>query len=202
MFTGIVEEVGAVDSVGPGALTITASEALDGLRPGDSISVNGACLTVTSLGGSSFSVDVVPETLRRTTLGSLEVGDPVNLERSVVVGGRLDGHIVQGHVDGTGVIESITEEADAMLVTVGASPSLMRYVVEKGFVAVDGASLTVVNCSSDRFVFTVIPYTRDKTVLGRLRAGDRVNIEADIVAKYVERLSSAAREPGAARESR
>ena len=196
MFTGIIKEVGSVESVRPGGLTVAASKVVDGLSVGDSISVNGACLTVTSRRESAFSVDVVPETLRRTNLGALDHGDPVNLERAVAVNGRLDGHIVQGHVDGTGVVEDIAREGESMVVTVSAPPPMMRYVVEKGFISVDGASLTVVTCSSDRFGFAVIPYTRDNTVLGGRRAGDRVNLEVDIVAKYIERLSIAAREAG------
>ena len=195
MFTGIVEEVGVVEEVGSSGLTIAASKTMGDLGVGDSISVNGACLTVTTRGDSSFSVDVVPETLRRTNLGALAAGDSVNLERAAVVGGRLDGHIVQGHVDGVGVVESVAVEAEALLVTIVAPRDIMRYVVEKGFIAVDGASLTVVNCTRDRFVVTLIPHTRRSTVLGSWKVGDPVNLEADIVAKYVERLSSAARWP-------
>ena len=188
MFTGIVEEVGAVRSVDRGGLTIAASRAMDDLAHGGSISVNGACLTVTSHGDSDFSVDVVPETLRCTNLGSLRAGDPVNLERSLPVKGRLDGHIVQGHVDGTGAVESITAEGDALLVRIAAPLSIMRYVVEKGFVAVDGASMTVVNCNGEAFVVTVVPYTRDNSLFGSRSNGDLVNLEVDIVAKYVDRL--------------
>jgi riboflavin synthase len=192
MFTGIVEEVARVEAVRPGGLTIAASRVMDDVSVGGSISVNGACLTVTSRDDASFSVDVVPETLRRTNLGSLVAGDPVNLERPVAVGGRLDGHIVQGHVDGTGMVESISADGDSLLVRIRASSVIMRYVVEKGFIAVDGTSLTVVNCGRDAFAITVIPYTRDNTVFGFRRVGDKVNLEADIVAKYVERLSSKA----------
>jgi riboflavin synthase len=195
MFTGIVEEVGDVEAVRSGGMSIAASKTLDGLGVGDSVSVNGACLTVTTRGDSSFTVDVVPETLRRTNLGELKAGDGVNLERGAVVGGRLDGHIVQGHVDGFGVIESVAEEAEALLVTIGAPRGIMQYIVEKGFIAVDGASLTVVDCTRDQFVVTLIPHTRRSTVLGSWKKGDRVNLEADVVSKYVERLLSAARWP-------
>ena len=188
MFTGIVEEVGTVDALKPGGLSIAATVVMDGLRPGSSINVSGACLTVTSCNDSSFTVDIVPETLRRTNLGTLEGGDPVNLERPVAVNGRLDGHIVQGHVDGTGTIESVASEGDALMITIQAHPSVMRFVVEKGFIAVDGTSLTIVNCDQEVFAVTVIPYTRDNTVLGSRRVGDLVNLETDIVAKYVERL--------------
>ena len=191
MFTGIVEEVGKVEAVVTGGLTIGASRVAKGLELGGSIAVNGACLTVTSLDETSFSVDVVPETLRRTNLGSLKTGSEVNLERPVAVGGRLEGHMVQGHVDGTGSIESIDTDGDALLVRTQAPPRIMRYVVEKGFVAVDGASLTVVNCDGDAFTVTIIPYTRHNTVFGSRKVGDLVNLEVDIVAKYVERLVSA-----------
>ena len=189
MFTGIIEEVATVRAVKPGWLVIEASKVMDDIKLGASIGVNGTCLTVTSHEASSFSVDVVPETLRRTNLGSLKVGDPVNLERPVAVGGRLDGHIVQGHVDGTGTICSIAMESDALLVRIQASPSIMRYVVEKGFIAIDGTSMTVVNCVGDSFLVTVIPYTRENTVFGSNGVGDLVNLEVDILAKYVERLS-------------
>ena len=188
MFTGIVEEIGTISVAGPGGLTIHASEVLEGLGLGDSVSVNGACLTATDLGPGSFSVDVVPETLRRTNLGSLSEGSPVNLERGVRAGGRLDGHIVQGHVDGTGRIESIREDGDAVMVSIEAGPAIMRYVVVKGFVAVDGVSLTIVGCDEERFSVTIIPHTRERTTLGIRKPGDEVNIEVDILAKYVERL--------------
>ncbi len=195
MFTGIVEEVGGVEAVRAGGLTVAASKVMDDLGTGSSISVNGACLTVTWRSDLSFSVDVVPETLRRTNLGFLKVGDPVNLERSVPVDGRLDGHIVQGHVDGTGTISTISSEEDALLVGIRTPPSLMRYIVEKGFIAVDGVSLTVVSYADNEFVVTIIPYTRDNTVFGSRVVGDKVNLEVDILAKYLERLTSAALAP-------
>jgi riboflavin synthase len=188
MFTGIVEEIGAVAEVRPGGLAIRASTVLEGLELGDSVSVNGACLTATELGSWSFSVDVVPETLRRTNLGSLSEGSPVNLERGVRAGGRLDGHIVQGHVDGTGRIESIREDGDAVMVSIQAAPAVMRYVVEKGFIAVDGISLTVVGCDEERFSVTIIPHTWKHTIMGSRECCDQVNLEVDILAKYVERL--------------
>ena len=196
MFTGIVEEVGRVKAVERNSLTIEASKVMDDLKISDSININGACLTVTWEDGASFSVDVVPETFRRTDLGSLDVGDPVNLERPLAANGRFGGHIVQGHVDSTGTVESITEDGEEdLLVRCEAPPSVMRYVVEKGFIAVDGISLTVVNCDSRSFVVAVIPFTRDNTVLATTRVGDSVNLEADIIAKYVERLSVGPRLP-------
>ena len=139
---------------------------------------------------ATFSVDVVPETLRRTNLGGLRDGDGVNLERPVPVGGRLDGHVVQGHVDGTGGVESVVPEGTALLVRFAAPSEVMRYVVPKGFVAVDGTSLTVVDCDDSGFTVTVIPFTRDNTVLGARAVGDAVNLEVDVLAKYVERLTA------------
>lgn len=195
MFTGIVEEVGRVKSLEQGCLVIGASRVMDDLKVSDSVSVNGACLTVTGRDAASFSVDVVPETLRRTNLGSLKPGDPVDLERPLALGGRLGGHIVQGHVDATGTVGSITHEGAALLMALQAPASVMRYVVEKGFIAVDGVSLTVVNCDSRSFTVTVIPYTQANTVLGRRQVGDLVNLEADVLAKYVERLSTGQRVP-------
>lgn len=189
MFTGIVEEVGRVKQVRADGLTITAAKVMADLAPSGSISVNGACLTVTSRDDESFAVDLVPETLRRTNLGSLELRSPVNLERPLLATGRLDGHIVQGHVDGTGTIESIAPESGALLVTVRAARSIVRYIVEKGFIAVDGASLTVVDCDESAFSVSIIPYTRENTILGSNKVGDLVNLEVDILAKYVERLA-------------
>ena len=195
MFTGIVEEVGSVKSVGEGRLVIGASEVLSDVKIGDSISVNGACLTVTTHDDTSFSVDVVPETLRRTNLGELTAGSPVNLERSMPANGRFGGHMVQGHVDDTATIRSIESEREALMVVFDAPSSVMRYVVEKGFIAVDGASLTIVNCDNFSFSVTIIPHTQENTVFKSKKAGDSVNLEADIMAKYVERLALAARPP-------
>ena len=199
MFTGIIRELGTVERItraqGITRLAIRAPGIASRVQRLESVSVNGVCLTVTARNDSSFAVDVVPETLRRSNLGLLKPGDPVNLERPLAVSDRLGGHIVQGHVDGTGTVESIATEGDALLVKVKASPSLMRYVVDKGFIAVDGTSLTVVNCGNEHFVVTIIPFTRDNTVFGALGQGDTVNLEVDILAKYVERLSSFTRKP-------
>ena len=195
MFTGIVEEVGRVKSADPGRLVIEASTVLEDAKIGDSICINGTCLTVTSLIDDTFAADVVPETLRRTNLGELSPGDPVNLERSLPANGRFGGHIVQGHIDATGSITGISPDGDAWLVTFEAPTSVMRYVVEKGFVAVDGTSLTVVKCDNISFVVTIIPHTRENTVFSGRKVGDTVNLEVDLVAKYVERLSSGARLP-------
>ena len=195
MFTGIVEEVGAVEAMERGRLVIRASEVLSDVKVGDSISVNGACLTVTTHDESTFSVDVVPETLRRTNLGELKAGSPVNLERSMPAYGRFGGHMVQGHVDGTATIRSIESEGDALMVVFDAPSSVMRYVVEKGFIAVDGASLTIVQCDNFSFSITIIPHTRENTVFKTKQVGDSVNLEVDMVAKYVERLTMAGRAP-------
>ena len=188
MFTGIIEEIGTVEAVSSDTLTIASSKLLNTIKPGGSISVNGVCLTASTINGGSFVVDVVPETLRRTNLGLLEIGASVNLERPLLVSGRLDGHIVQGHVDDTGIIKSVSQEGEALLVNIRASSSLMRYIVEKGFIAVDGISLTVVNCDSYGFLITVIPFTMGNTILQDRVIGDKVNLEVDLVAKYVERF--------------
>ena len=187
MFTGIVEEVGKVKATNPSHIVVEASLTLEGLKIGDSVCVNGTCLTATSLTENSFSVDVVPETLRRTNLGAINVDDPVNLERSLPVDGRFGGHIVQGHIDATGQVSSIATEGEALLITFDAPTSVMRYVVEKGFITVDGTSLTVVNCDNQSFLVTIIPHTQEHTILGTRKVGDLVNLETDIVAKYVER---------------
>ena len=189
MFTGIVEELGTVGSIRNGVLLVDASLILGDLDVKDSICVNGACLTVTELTGTGFQVDVVPETLRRTNLGELISGSKVNLERSLQMGGRLGGHIVQGHVDCTGEISSITEDGDAYLYSFAVPSELSKYIVQKGFICVDGISLTVVDCDESSFAVTLIPYTADHTVLGIKKIGDTVNIEVDIIAKYVEKLS-------------
>ena len=190
MFTGIVEETGSVARLEPRRLTVKAEKVLEGLKLGDSISINGTCLTVVELGPQTFSADLAPETLRRTSLGSLAEGGVVNLERAVAVGDRIGGHIVQGHVDGTGRITSIRPEEDCVIIRVRAPKRLMPYIVEKGFVAIDGISLTVVKRGSSSFTLSVIPYTRQYTNLRVKAVGDQVNLEADIVAKYVESLIS------------
>ena len=190
MFTGLVEELGVISSISQTDIWIESSIVMDDLGVKDSISVNGACLTVVSIEENLFKVDVVPETLRRTDLGDLSVGDKVNLERSAQLGGRLGGHIVQGHVDGTAQIIAYVQEGSAWLIEFQISKNLSRYIVEKGFVCVDGASLTVVNCDENTFTIALIPYTRDNTVLGYKGVGNSVNIETDIIGKYIEKLST------------
>lgn len=190
MFTGLVEELGVISSISQTDIWIESSIVMDDLGVKDSISVNGACLTVVSIEENLFKVNVVPETLRRTDLGDLSVGDKVNLERSAQLGGRLGGHIVQGHVDGTAQIIAYVQEGNAWLIEFQISKNLSRYIVEKGFVCVDGASLTVVNCDENTFTIALIPYTRDNTVLGYKGVGNSVNIETDIIGKYIEKLST------------
>lgn len=188
MFTGIVEEVGHVRETLAGQLTVDSSMVLDGLQMGDSIAINGTCLTIVSLESTSLQVEVTPETLRLTNLGVLKPGDPVNLERAVSLGGRMSGHMVQGHIEATGRVLSLTPDGTATMLSLEAPPDIMRYVVTKGFIAIDGISLTVVKCSDSSFTVSVIPYTRDKTALGTRKPGDMVNLETDIVARYIERF--------------
>jgi riboflavin synthase len=192
VFTGIVEGTGVVraarvwrDSV---RLRVEATCDIAGIRVGDSIAVNGTCLTVTECTGGVFDADVTPETLARTTLGGLRPGDVVNLERPVAVGDRLGGHVMQGHVDGVGRVVRWDPQGDAGWLEVDAPPSVARYIVEKGSVAVDGVSLTVAQREGSRFTVCLIPHTMSATTLGHLEAGAGVNLEADILAKYVERL--------------
>jgi riboflavin synthase len=192
MFTGIIEETGAVRSMkksGHSAvLTIGAEEVLGDLKRGDSIAVNGVCLTVVSLTNGSFSADVMRETVERSDLWNLKVGGMVNLERAVPLNGRFGGHIVSGHIDGTGVIQGVRKDENAVWFTVRTSPGILRYVIEKGSVAVDGVSLTVAGVTEHEFSVSVIPHTARHTVLGGKRIGDAVNLENDCIGKYVGKL--------------
>ena len=188
MFTGIVEEIGTVTGLEGQRLTISAGKVLDDVKLGDRISVIGACLTVVDFEPSRFSVELAPETLKRTSFGSWAPGRQVNLERPLAVSDRLGGHIVQGHVDATGRITSLKPEGDCVIFRVASPKRLMPYIVEKGFVAVDGISLTVVKVGASSFSLSVIPYTLTKTNLQNQAKGGRVNLEVDIVAKYVESL--------------
>ena len=188
MFTGIVEEVGVVAKISDNGMTVRATQVTEDLKLGDSIAVNGACLTAVSFDRTEFSVDLSPETMRRTSLGQLSVGGPVNLERALLASDRMGGHIVQGHVDGTGRIMSTKRDGDSTIFRIKVPKRLNRYIVEKGFVAVDGISLTVVKIGASSFTLAVIPYTLKNTNLAALSVGDRVNLEADILAKYVESL--------------
>ncbi len=192
MFTGIVEGTGIVRSAHPGRdslmLRIDAEYDIGGIGPGDSIAVNGTCLTVTEIQGAAFNADVTVETIARTTVGALRPGDVVDLERPVALGDRLGGHIVQGHVDGVGRVVRLTPQGDASWLEIDAPPAVARYIVEKGSVAVDGVSLTIARRTGDRFTVCLVPHTVTVTTLGRLEAGASVNLEVDILAKYVEQL--------------
>lgn len=188
MFTGIIEEVGAVVSIGSGRIRVRAKKTLEGTHTGDSIAVNGVCLTVTELGKEAFAADVMPETLSRSSLGRLKPGDGVNLERAMAADGRFGGHIVSGHIDGTGTIETITKDGNAFRYQIAAPQNIMRGIVEKGSVAVDGISLTVAGAGTDCFEVSVIPHTLGETILSGKRPGAVVNLENDIIGKYVERL--------------
>jgi riboflavin synthase len=189
LFTGIAEEVGRVEHIHPAKLTIKASRVLEDMQVGDSININGACLTVTQSDTGAFFVDIMPETMRRSNLGQLKVGDGVNLERALAFGGRLGGHLVQGHVDAVGRVASIQREGNTMMLEFEAPPEVIRYIVEKGFVAVDGLSLTVVGRWATSFSVSIVEYTRANTTIAERRVGDPVNLEVDIVAKYVETLT-------------
>jgi len=188
MFTGIVEEIGKVKGINRGRLNIEANKIVEGTKPGDSISVSGACLTVTSISNNDFCVEVMPETIRRTNLSRLQFGDAVNLERAVPADGRFGGHFVQGHVDDVGKVLSVKPEEGAFIARISAPSYLMSYVVAKGFIAVDGVSLTVFDYDDFSFSVSLVGYTREHTTLGIIKPGDIVNLEVDIIAKYVDRL--------------
>jgi riboflavin synthase len=188
MFTGIVREIGYVVSSLPGNLAITATQVVKRLELGGSVAVNGACLTVTAFDSSSFKVGLSPETLERTDLGGLRTGAPVNLERPMGLGEELGGHLVQGHVDGTGLISAVLPQEGATLFTFKTPPELMRYLVEKAYVAVEGISLTITSVGPDNFQVSVVDFTRSHTNLQYHKVGDTVNLEVDIMAKYVERF--------------
>lgn len=192
MFTGLVEELGRIAAVTPTAggrrLSIEAARVLDGTRPGDSISVSGCCLTVLALDGARFSAEAVPETLRRTTLGELQPGAEVNLERALRLDQRLGGHLVQGHVDGVGRVRSVVSEGGGRRVTLELPDELARFVAEKGSLAVDGVSLTVAACAGQTCDLAYIPHTLEVTTAGRYTPGRRVNLEVDLLARYLARL--------------
>ncbi len=193
MFTGIVEETGVVRSAERGRLVIAADHVLKEIKMGGSMAVNGACLTVTDFDDKSFSVGLMPETLGRTNLGLLRSGDKVNLERPLSLGGELGGHLVQGHIDDAGRVASIAEAGESLLFRIEAPQGVMRYTVQKGFIAVDGISLTIVERDAESFTVSIVDYTRRNTTLGEKKAGDMVNLEVDIIAKYVEQLNQTQR---------
>ncbi len=195
MFTGIIEEIGELKSINRSSnsavLTIGAKTVLEDIHLGDSIAVNGLCLTVVRFDKNSFSADVMPESLKRSSLGSLKTGSKVNLERAMAANGRFGGHIVAGHIDGTGIISSIRKDSNAVWYTIKTEQSILKYIVEKGSVAIDGISLTVAEVGGDSFSVSVIPHTAENTILPTKRTGDMVNLENDCIGKYVEKLMSA-----------
>ena len=198
MFTGIVEEIGTVRTLRRGAhsavLSIDARTVLERTRLGDSIAVNGVCLTVTSLGATQFSADVMHETLRRSNLGALHAGSPVNLERAMAADGRFGGHLVSGHIDAVGTIRRIQRDDNAVWYTIGADATTLRHIIMKGSIAIDGISLTVAKVDRQSFAISAIPHTVAVTVLADRKVGDLVNLETDIIGKYVEKLLSPAQE--------
>lgn len=192
MFTGIVEEVGTLKAIRKGVhsavLEIQAKVVLEDIHLGDSIAVNGVCLTATSFSPSGFTADVMHETLNRSALSALQPGSRVNLERAMAANGRFGGHIVAGHVDGVGTVRRIEKDDNAIWYTIAAGPEILRYVVEKGSITIDGISLTVARVDSDSFAISAIPHTVSVTVLADRKPGDQVNLETDIIGKYVEKL--------------
>ncbi|HWR05238.1 riboflavin synthase [Sporomusa sp.] len=192
MFTGLVEELGKVKQIARGTksvrLTVAGNKVLSDVKVGDSIAVNGTCLTVVDFGRDWFTADVMPETVDRTALSGLKPGDTINLERTLRVGDRLGGHIVSGHIDGVGLILAKEQNDNAVIVRIGAGPEVMRYIISKGSIAIDGTSLTVVDCGPDWFTVSLIPHTAALTTVGLKPAGAPVNLEADIIGKYVEKL--------------
>ena len=199
MFTGIVEEVGTVREIRKGQtssfIEIQAKTVLSDVHLGDSIAVNGVCLTVTEFSADSFRADVMNETLNRSSLGSLRSGSHVNLERAMPANGRFGGHIVSGHIDGTGVITDIRRDGISVWYTIGTTAAVMRYIIEKGSVAIDGISLTVAKVTDSSFSVSIIPHTAEQTVLSYKKNGDTVNLENDIIGKYVEKLMNPQNSP-------
>lgn len=194
LFTGIVEEIGTVLSVTPGAaslqMKIKCKKVLSDVNKGDSIAVNGVCLTVASYEGNYFTADVMPETVKATTLQGLRSGSSVNLERAMAANGRFGGHFVSGHVDGTGEIVSIQPKENAVYMEIGVAPDLLQYFIPKGSVTIDGTSLTVFGINETGFIISLIPVTQEDSIIGHKRLGDKVNVECDMLAKYIERLLS------------
>lgn len=192
MFTGLVEEIGKVQSIVRSAksakIVIKAVEVLDETKIGDSISTNGVCLTVTEFTSNSFTVDVMAETMRRSNLNRLSSGDEINLERALRVGDRLGGHLVSGHIDGMGTISNFENEDNAVWLTISTVPEILRYIVQKGSIAIDGISLTVAYVDESVFKVSIIPHTKEITTLLRKRVGDIVNLECDMIGKYIEKL--------------
>lgn len=194
MFTGIIEEIGIIKSirtVGRSArIVISASKVLESMKTGDSINTDGVCLTVTEFSPTTFTVDMMPETMLRSTFGKLKPGSSVNLERALRLSDRLGGHIVNGHIDGTGILARIRKDENAVWLSIAAGEPILMYIVEKGSVAIDGISLTIVKVNRQSFEVSVIPHTQAETTILTKKTGDAVNIECDIIGKYVEKLGS------------
>lgn len=193
MFTGLIEEIGVLKELSKGAksaqLTISANKVLQDIRIGDSVSTNGVCLTIVHFSSKSFTVDVMPETMRRSNLKNLKPGSKINLERALKLGDRLGGHIVSGHIDGVGLVRAIEAEDNATWVTIEAGLEIMKYIIEKGSIAIDGTSLTVAYVDNNAFKVSIIPLTKDETTLLSKKIGDEVNLECDMVGKYIERFT-------------
>lgn len=192
MFTGLIEEIGSVESVAKSAksarITIRAKKVLEGMKLGDSICTNGVCLTVTAFDSARFIIDVMAETMRRSNLKNFSAGEKVNLERALSIGDRLGGHIVSGHIDGIGTIVNFEQEDNAVWITIAAPPQILKYIIEKGSIAIDGVSLTVAYIDSSIFKVSIIPHTKDETTLLQKKVGYEVNLECDMIGKYIEKL--------------
>lgn len=201
MFTGIIEETGKIISVGAGRIAVQAGKVLEGTKIGDSIAVNGVCLTVTTMTSSEFTADVMPETLSRTNLGSLGKGSCVNLERAMAADGRFGGHIVSGHIDGTGTVSRLEKDGNAVWVYIAAPGSILNLIIEKGSIAIDGISLTVAKVNAVEFAVSVIPHTGEETTLLEKKAGDMVNLENDVIGKYVQKLMGLGRADGSSSQA-
>lgn len=194
MFTGLVEEIGTIQAILKGSnssvLTIQGNIIFQDLQLGDSVMVNGVCLTVSSCSNNTFTADVMHETLQRSSLGNLKTGNQVNLERAMHANGRFGGHIVSGHIDGTGVIIRIKKDDNAIWYTIKSNDKIMKYIVEKGSIAIDGTSLTIVEVTTGSFSVSIIPHTAKSTIFSKKSIGDKVNLENDLVGKYIERFMS------------
>ena len=196
MFTGIIEEIGIVKGTGTDSLSVQANKILEGTALGDSIAVNGTCLTVIKLSTASFTVEIMPETRRSTNIGNSHIGDKVNLERALSAQGRLGGHFVQGHVDATGKFVSLVPEGGAIIASLTAPADVLKYLVKKCFIAVNGVSLTVTDCNESQFSVSLVTYTRQNTNLGIVKHGQTVNLEIDIMAKYIEKFYHPGKQEG------
>ena len=188
MFTGIIEEIGSVRETGQTSLAVSAAKIVGDVALGDSVAVNGACLTVIDIDRTGFSVEIMPETRRLTNIGNLRVGEKVNMERALPAQGRIGGHFVQGHVDATGKVAALVREVGAVIAQIACPEEVLRYLVKKCFIAINGVSLTVIDCDRAQFSVSLVPYTQNNTNMGLLKQGKIVNLETDIMAKYIEKF--------------